>query len=221
MLSSRLYPLGRYCERNFYLFIDELGRIYAHNHSLLPRAPDFDRALELLLLGKNWKLANSLCRGHPGFRGKGNLTSEFSLAVLLLSGIRFECGHLWWTPDSEPEFMMDQEQVRVQSTVRQAIAELESVHLRDQLLAGLITPVRERRTYPTGHGETQGDLWIFYVIPGRDIALAYSEDGYGLSGLHWGLIGTTSRESRGYGSSGNWSSSFEALLEDSGHFEDE
>jgi hypothetical protein len=113
---------------------------------------------------------------------------------------------------------------QILSIVRSAIEALESPRLRSELRSGLITPpVRERRVFIAQKafcgfsGTAEGDLWLFFIIPSRpSVALAYSEEGYALMGLHWGLVGVGSP---GYGSSDGWYESLFDLLVDSGHYE--
>jgi hypothetical protein len=106
---------------------------------------------------------------------------------------------------------------QILSKIRAAIEELESPRLRSRILQGLITPICERRTCPTDRGEAQGDLWIFLIVPGHeDLALAYSEEGYGSIGICWGLVLVHDDQ---YGSSGNWYLSLYGLLVESGYFE--
>jgi hypothetical protein len=92
---------------------------------------------------------------------------------------------------------------------------LESPSLRSAFQIGLITPIRERRTFPTGRGLDEGDLWLFYVVPGKNVALAYSDEGYGVMGIRWGLVDLHGDE---YGTSGGWYYSLRDLLVDSGYF---
>jgi hypothetical protein len=105
---------------------------------------------------------------------------------------------------------------RISSVLQVAISELTSSRLTSQLKRGLIAPVRERRVFQTDSGDAQGDIWIFFLIPGRDTALAYSEEGYGVSGMPWGLVFQRTDQ---YGSSGSWYRSLTELLEDSGYFD--
>lgn len=51
-IGQKLYPLGEVYSGNGYLITDESGRIYVYYDELTPIAPTFDRALEVLLLGK-------------------------------------------------------------------------------------------------------------------------------------------------------------------------
>lgn len=105
---------------------------------------------------------------------------------------------------------------QIASVLHKAIDKLESPRLRSQVQHGLITPERQRRMYSTEAGTAQGDLWIFYVVPGRNVALAYSDEGYASSGMRWGLVFVDSDE---YGTSGGWYNSLRDLLVDSGYFE--
>jgi hypothetical protein len=52
ILRVRLYPIGHVQLEHWFLVIDEIGRVYILNDRLFRLAPTFDRALELLLLGK-------------------------------------------------------------------------------------------------------------------------------------------------------------------------
>jgi hypothetical protein len=98
------------------------------------------------------------------------------------------------------------------STLRSAIEGLESPGHRSKLLKGLMPPVRERRTFSTTGGDAQGDLWLFFVIPSRkEVALAYSDEGYGLLGRRWGLVFAHSDL---YGDFDAWYNSLEHLLID-------
>lgn len=105
---------------------------------------------------------------------------------------------------------------QILSVLHEAIEKLESPRLRSQVQRGLTTPVLERRTYPTETGRAQGDLWIFFIVPDRDVALAYSDEGYASYGMRWGLVGVNEDE---YGTSGGWYDSLRDLLVDSGYFE--
>jgi hypothetical protein len=105
---------------------------------------------------------------------------------------------------------------RILSMLHAEIEKLESAHLRDQVLKGLIAPACERRTFQSDRGDAKGDLWIFFIVPGRDVALAYSDEGYAIVDARWGLVFVHDEQ---YGSSGNWVSSLEGLLKDSGYFE--
>jgi hypothetical protein len=105
---------------------------------------------------------------------------------------------------------------QILSVVNDAIANLESPHLRSQVQRGLITPVLERRTFQTESGDAQGDLWIFFIITDQNVALAYSDEGYGLLGMRWGLVFVQNDQ---YGASGGWYNSLRDLLVDSGYFE--
>jgi hypothetical protein len=101
------------------------------------------------------------------------------------------------------------------SVLRKAIEELKSLHLRSEVLNGLLEPpMCQRRTCLTDKGEAQCDLWIFYIVPDKDIALAYSEEGYGAIGIRWGLVFLHNDE---YGSSDSWYSSLHGLLVESGY----
>jgi hypothetical protein len=94
--------------------------------------------------------------------------------------------------------------------VRTAIEELESPHLRSVLLGGLIDPICERRAFWSRSEDAYGDLWVFFIIPRRkNVALAYSDDGYGLSGDRWGLVLVDSAH---YGDRDVWYPSLEAML---------
>lgn len=109
------------------------------------------------------------------------------------------------------------ERVDILSMLRKEIEELESPSLRSQISKGLIAPIRERRTFATDGGEAQGELWIFYKVPGHDVALAYSQQGYDtLPKVQWGLVGVNDDS---YGSSGGWYLSLKGLLVDSGYFD--
>src|SRR5688572_14603735 len=122
-------------------------------------------------------------------------------------------------PDPKPESRanMDSRQPeQILSILRQAIEELESPRLRSEVQQGLITPVRERRIFQTGNGDAQGDLWLFFIVPGRTVALAYSDEGYGSLGIRWGLVFLHSDQ---YGDSGGWYTSLRDLLVDSGYFD--
>src|SRR5262249_47752726 len=78
---------------------------------------------------------------------------------------------------------------QIVSVVSAAIEELESPHLRYALLSGLITPIREQRAFWSRSGDAHGDLWVFFIIPRRkNVAIAYSDEGYGLLGDRWGLV---------------------------------
>lgn len=107
---------------------------------------------------------------------------------------------------------------QILSVLHEAIKELESPRLRSEVRCGLITPVHERRTFQTGSGDAQGDLWLFFVVPNRNVALAFSDEGYGLLGMRWGLVFVNSDQ---YGGSGGWYNSLRDLLVDSGYFEPE
>jgi hypothetical protein len=52
ILNTRLYPLGEVHRRHGYVLIDEHGRTYLLGDELSRFASTFDRALELLLLGR-------------------------------------------------------------------------------------------------------------------------------------------------------------------------
>ena len=99
--------------------------------------------------------------------------------------------------------------------VREAIDKLESRRLKNELQRGLLTPIRERRIFQTGSGDAEGDLWLFFIIPGRRVALAYSDEGYGSLGMRWGLVFVDNDQ---YGDSGGWYNSLRDLLADSGYF---
>ena len=115
--------------------------------------------------------------------------------------------------------MNPQQPDQILATVTAAIRGLELPHLRSLLLTGLFTPIRERRTYYTDHGEAQGDVWRFFTIPRRNtVSLAYSDEGYGLSGRRWGLVFIGSDI---YGDFDAWYDSLESLVgENSLYFED-
>src|SRR5919202_1577129 len=101
----------------------------------------------------------------------------------------------------------------VTSLVRAHIESLKSARIRCELLEGLISPIRQRRTFQTAHGDAEGDLWLFFIVPNRDVGLAYSEDGYGALGLPWGLVHVLGSD---YGGSGAWYSSLNDLVNESG-----
>ena len=104
-----------------------------------------------------------------------------------------------------------------QTLLRAAIEELESPHLRSELLSGLITPVRERWTFWTGTETGQGDVWLFFIIPSRpSVGLAYSDDGYSELGRRWGLVFVHGGH---YGDTDSWYESLSDLLVDSGYFD--
>ncbi len=104
----------------------------------------------------------------------------------------------------------------VAAMLRAAIEELDSPKWRTELERGLLTPVRERRIFPTESGVAEGELWLFYKVPGHSVGLAYSDEGYGSLGLRWGLVFIDSDE---FGDSGAWYDSLGGLLLDSGYFE--
>jgi hypothetical protein len=101
------------------------------------------------------------------------------------------------------------------SLLCKAIETLESPDLRSAVKQGLITPIRERRIFQTSNGDAQGDLWLFFMVPDRKVALAYSDEGYGSLGMQWGLVFVDSDQ---YGDSGGWYNSLKDLLVDSGYF---
>lgn len=105
---------------------------------------------------------------------------------------------------------------RVLKLIQKAIGELDSSELQATLQQGMVVPSSQTRTYQAEHGDREGILWIFFPIPEHNVALAYSEDGYGLEGLPWGLIFLRSSE---YGSSGSWYQTLQGLVMDSGYFE--
>lgn len=107
-------------------------------------------------------------------------------------------------------------QAKVLGTILEAVNNLEFPTLRTALLDAMASPRKETRIFQTGRGDDQADLWIFHEIPKRKVGLAYSEGGYGLSGLPWGLVFLQSDE---YGGSGSWYSTLELLLAESGYFE--
>jgi hypothetical protein len=106
----------------------------------------------------------------------------------------------------------------VAAMLQRAIEELDSAKWRTELERGLLSPIRERRVFQTGNGDAEGDLWLFYMVPGRKIALAYSDEAYGLLGMCWGLVFVNSDD---FGCSGGWYNSLRDLLADSGYFEGE
>jgi hypothetical protein len=114
--------------------------------------------------------------------------------------------------------MTERDPQDVAAVLHQAIEQLDSPKLRTEVQRGLLTPIRERRVFLTENGDAEGDLWLFYKVPGRRIALAYSDEGYGSLGMRWGLVVTDSDE---YGDSGGWYNSLRDLLVDSGYFEAE
>lgn len=107
---------------------------------------------------------------------------------------------------------------QILTVLREAIHELEPPRLQSAVHRGLITPIRERRSYQTGSDDAQGDLWLFLRVPGHRVGLAYSEEGYGLMGMRWGLVFLNEDQ---YGGSGGWYNSLGDLLVDSGYFEAE
>lgn len=103
------------------------------------------------------------------------------------------------------------------SLLQAAIAHLEPSHLRSQVLRGWIAPQRQRRTYAIEAGMAHGDLWIFHVVSGGKIALAYSDEGfYASHGKRWGLVFVDSDD---YGGSGGWYDSLRDLVIDLGYFQ--
>jgi hypothetical protein len=100
--------------------------------------------------------------------------------------------------------------------VREHIAELTSPNARDEVAKGLILPKRESRSFQTAHGEAQGELWLFALVPNEDVALAYSDEGYSEAGKPWGIVFTSDDC---YGDSGAWYSSLENLVEDCGYYQ--
>jgi hypothetical protein len=99
--------------------------------------------------------------------------------------------------------------------LRRAIEELDSPEWRMELERGLLTPIRERRVFATESGDAEGDLWLFYKVPGHRVALAYSDEGYASLGMRWGLVFV---DSDAFGDSGGWYGSLGGLLLDSGYF---
>lgn len=101
-------------------------------------------------------------------------------------------------------------QKEIDSMIRTAIAELKSPSVRSKLLGGLINPICQRRRFFSMNEKEEGLLWLFYVIPSRkNIALAYSSEGYGLKGSRWGLVFVDSSH---YGDSDAWYDTLNDLL---------
>ncbi len=118
--------------------------------------------------------------------------------------------------------MMPQEEIM--STILSAIESLDFPHLRSELLKYLITPpLRERRVFVatkafwSHSGTAEGDVWLFVMIPGQQIAFAYSNEGYALLGRRWGLVWA---EQLHYGDPDVWYESLIDLVVDSGYFVD-
>ena len=102
------------------------------------------------------------------------------------------------------------------SIIKSAIDQLPWFGVRSMVTNCLTTPRVERRFFATDGGEAEGDVWIFLIVPGQeDLALAYSDEGYGEMGICWGLVFA---ETDQFGSSGNWYLSLEGLLQESGYF---
>ncbi len=67
--------------------------------------------------------------------------------------------------------MISDQATRIENVVTNTIKALESESLRLKLLNGMVGPILQQRSYPTGYGESYGDIWIFYIILNQNIAL--------------------------------------------------
>jgi hypothetical protein len=112
--------------------------------------------------------------------------------------------------------MDPREPAQILTVLHDAIDQLDSHRLRSEIQRRIITPVLERRFFQTGTGDAQGDLWLFLILQDRNVALAYSDEGYGSLGMRWGLVFLHGDQ---YGDSGGWYNSLRDLLVDSGYFE--
>jgi hypothetical protein len=111
--------------------------------------------------------------------------------------------------------MPDDSAKEIEAIVSRAISGLVPAAVRDAIAAWRFAPRCEQRVCPSSGGVQLGRLWVFARRPGDNVCLAYSDEGYGALGICWGLVFEASDK---YGSSGNWYTSLQELVDDCGYF---
>lgn len=100
------------------------------------------------------------------------------------------------------------------------IAQIREVWLRDKITS-LLIPIREqKRTWEWDDRNTAYSIWLVADIRHRNVAIAYSDAGYGLLGKPWGLVFLGDVDGSVTGTDDAWYRTLEDCLRDYGFSED-